>query len=115
MEEDTQLRESLAELLTLEGFKVYPTGNGQAGLHSTKEYLPDLIICARMFIDMSCWEVLQSLQEEKTTRDIPFLFLSSIPIGIHHERMEKSKEAVVLTKPFPIKEFISIINSSLKL
>lgn len=60
IEREEILRKSLSELLTFQGYDLLEARNGYIGLHYAKVYLPDLVICARMFSDMDGWEVLDA-------------------------------------------------------
>lgn len=109
IERDNTLRDSLEELLTFEGYEVFEAANGYLGLQVAKKYLPDLIICSRLSPDLSCWEIVQQLKTEESTNQIPFIFLSSKPAGEEHQKMTEEVELIVLTKPFEIDEFLTII------
>ncbi len=100
-------------LLLLENFKAYHAKQGYAGLQIAKKHLPDAIICSRMFSDISCWDVFQALQKEEITKQIPFIFLSSIPSGEYHEKLEKNSSAIILTKPFCINQLMTVIHDCL--
>lgn len=113
IEHDLSLREALAELLSLEGYEVFETENGYLGLQLAKKHLPDLILCSRMFADINCWDVLRALKEDETTKQIPFIFLSSKPIGEEHQKMEKNKDVIVLIKPFSIEKLKKTIQECL--
>lgn len=103
------LKDTLVDFFHFEGFEVYHAANGEEGLKLAKEYLPDLILCARMFPDINCWEVFQELRRDESTKNIPFIFLSSKPSGILHQQLESIDSTIILTKPFSIEELINSI------
>ncbi len=111
LEEDEPLRETLVELLTLNGYMVYNAENGSIGISMAKELTPDLILCASQFSDISCWEVFTILRKEKSTRNIPFLCISSRPLK--DEDRVLPNQVSILIKPFNIKTLIDKIENSI--
>jgi signal transduction histidine kinase len=77
IEDEAPLRLTLAERLTLEGFRVQTAPNGPAGLRLVQEQAPDLILCDIMMPGMDGYAVLQALQANDRTAAIPFIFLTA--------------------------------------
>jgi CheY-like chemotaxis protein len=77
IEDNEDIRETLAELLTLEGFVVETADCGLYGLQLAREFKPDLIICDILMPGLDGYGVLLSLRQNKQTCDIPFIFSSS--------------------------------------
>lgn len=113
IEDDSNVRGNIAALLEEENFAVAIADNGKAGIEKAKEFLPDLIICDVLMPIASGYEVLQELAKSKTTRSIPFIFLtakverSDIRLG-----MELGADDY-LFKPFKLEELLNAINSRL--
>ena len=113
IERDNTLHGSLTELLSLQGYEILEAKNGYSGLRYAKAYLPDLIICSRLFSDINAWEVLQALKKEEITKGIQFIFLSSKPAGKIHQKMIKAAQLIVIVKPFDISRFLAVVQDSL--
>jgi two-component system, sensor histidine kinase and response regulator len=77
IEDETQIRENLLEILELEGFNVLVAENGRIGLELAREHIPDLIICDVMMPEIDGYDVLVSLRQDPNTIHIPFVFLSA--------------------------------------
>ncbi|WP_298284940.1 response regulator [uncultured Lutibacter sp.] len=77
IEDDTVLRETTAEILELENYKVFTAANGKRGVEQAKIMLPDIIICDIMMPEMDGYEVLEILSTYEETKRIPFIFLSA--------------------------------------
>lgn len=76
--EDEQLvRESICELLTLQGFEISSAADGSAGLRLARQLKPDLIISDISMPGMNGHEVLVALQTDPETSSIPFIFLTA--------------------------------------
>jgi DNA-binding response OmpR family regulator len=113
IEDDTALLENTAELLELENFKVLTASNGADGVRLATINIPDLIVCDIMMPKQDGYTVLKKLSLNKTTQNIPFIFLSAkterkeIRLG-----MDLGADDYI-TKPFENEELISSINSRL--
>ena len=77
IEDEELIRESLEDLLLVEGFKVITAENGERGMHLAKQNQPDLIICDVMMPIFNGYEVLEWLRQDKELSTVPFLFLTS--------------------------------------
>lgn len=77
IEDDAPLRLTLAERLTLEGFRVLTAADGPAGLRLVQEQPPDLILCDIMMPGLDGYGVLRGLQKDPRTAAIPFVFLTA--------------------------------------
>lgn len=110
MERDDPLRETLVDVLTYKGYLVSPAKKGFSGLQMINEQIPNLVICSRKFADLNCLDVLRVLKGDPSTKHIPFIFLSSKPMGIEHQIIEGDASSVILVKPFSTLELIQIID-----
>ena len=113
IEDDTVVRENTAELLELENYIVITASNGKIGVEQAKQFNPDIIICDIMMPELDGYGVLKALSKEKTTKHIPFIFLTA-----KTERKDVRKGMDMgaddyLTKPFDESELISAIESRL--
>lgn len=113
--EDTDIvRRSTATILRYENFEVITAKDGEEGIALALNELPDLILCDVMMPKVNGYQVLEALQEEYTTRTIPFIFLTgrdtreNIRHGMHLGADD------YLTKPFTKPELLQTIESQLK-
>ena len=77
VDNDAGIRETLAELLELEGYEVRQAENGLVALRMVAERRPALILLDLMMPVMSGWQVLERLHEDGELRTIPVLVLSA--------------------------------------
>ena len=77
IEDEDALRSTLADRLTLEGFRVQVAANGEDGLRQIGEEVPDLILCDIMMPGLDGFGVLRACQLEERTATIPFIFLTA--------------------------------------
>ena len=114
IEDDTDIRENLAEILELANYKVFTAPDGQAGVTLAVQQKPDLIICDIMMPVLDGYGVIHMLQKNKDTTNIPFIFLTA-----KAERAEVRKGMELgaddyITKPFNSTELLNAIESRLK-
>ena len=113
IEDDTVLRENIAELLELSDFEVLTAPNGKLGLKSININVPDIIICDIMMPELDGYEVLNEVTKNNKTKHIPFIFLSA---KTEHQDVRKGMNLGAddyITKPFTEDELVSAIKSRL--
>ena len=109
IEDELNIRESLAELLELKNYEVVTAKNGQEGIIRAIQHLPDLILCDVMMPIFDGYQVLALIRKNKNLANTPFLFLTA----------KTSKEDIregmslgaddYLTKPFTSKELFNAV------
>ncbi|WP_456463694.1 response regulator [Lutibacter sp.] len=113
IEDDTVLRETTAEILELESYKVVTAADGKKGVEQAKLVVPDLVICDIMMPEMDGYDVLKSLSEDTKTKRIPFIFMSAkTEVKDVRKGMDLGADDY-LTKPMNIELLLSAIESRL--
>jgi two-component system, OmpR family, alkaline phosphatase synthesis response regulator PhoP len=113
IEDESQIRENIKEILELTGFTAITAVNGFSGLQIAKSTLPDLILCDIMMPELDGYDVLQALRQDSLTALLPLIFLTAkvdrtdLRLG-----MELGADDY-LTKPFETDELLRAINSRL--
>ncbi len=72
IEDNQDIRESTAEILTLADFEVTTAENGRKGVEMAQVSVPDIILCDVMMPEMDGYNVLYLLRKIESTADIPF-------------------------------------------
>ncbi len=113
IEDEPLIRDSLEDVLNLEGYKLTTAQNGRAGIEAVQTDLPDLIICDINMPDMNGYSVLERLRSNPQTRDVPFVFLTARS-GREDQRkgMEMGADDF-LTKPFTVDELLRTVRTRL--
>ena len=63
IDDDAHLRESLAEVLAMEGFTCFEAGNAKTGIDSAKKNNPDVVIMDIQLPDSSGFQICQELRK----------------------------------------------------
>lgn len=69
--------EMMNRLLTNQGYVVYKAYNGHDGLEQAVAHIPDLILLDVMMPEMNGFEVLEHLQQDPRTAQIPVIFITA--------------------------------------
>lgn len=113
IEDDLPIRESIVDLLEMNGFKALSAENGREGLAIAQESRPDLILCDIRMPELDGFGVLEGVRETPTIAMTPFIFLSA------HSKMTDMRRGMALGaddylfKPFDPDELLSAISARL--
>ena len=77
IEDNVDVRENTAEILTLANYHVSTAQNGKEGVELAQQQNPDLIICDIMMPVLDGYGVLHMLSKNPETATIPFIFLTA--------------------------------------
>jgi two-component system, OmpR family, alkaline phosphatase synthesis response regulator PhoP len=113
IEDELTVRESLIDLLEIEGFKAIAAENGKVGLRLAQEHNPDLVLCDISMPEMDGFGVLQRLREHPDTGAMPFIFLTARTTKIEFRRGMELGADDYLFKPFTVDELLSAISARL--
>lgn len=114
IEDNTEIRENMAEILGLTGYTVYTAADGKQGVEQALSIKPDLIICDIMMPVLDGYGVLHMMQKNEDLQSVPFIFLTA-----RSERNEIRKGMEMgaddyITKPFDGTELLQAIEIRLR-
>lgn len=100
VEDDSEVRHNLIELLEAESFSVEACVNGREALDRLRHFVPDIIVCDVMMPVMDGHALLLEVRRMKHFADIPFIFLTA-KADPQEQRIGMNMGADdYLTKPF---------------
>src|SRR5262245_50418903 len=106
VEDDTDLREMMAQLLTLEGFKAATATNGREALDFLRSGVtPQLILLDRMMPVMDGWEFQREQQRDPNLAHVPVVVLSALEPG----RAAEPPAREFLKKPLDFNRLLEIV------
>jgi len=115
IEDNTDIRENIAELLELEGYKVTAVANGREGLQLAKEQLPDIVLSDVIMPELTGHDVYRELKKDELTRFIPFVFITSSVEKKEVEAAINNGADGYIQKPFEEKELFDAIKRCIKI
>jgi CheY-like chemotaxis protein len=114
IDDNHDIRENTAEILSLGGYRTYTAENGKKGVELALAEKPDLIVCDIMMPELDGYGVLHLLRKNPETENIPLIFLTAKAERSDLRRgMEMGADDYV-TKPFEEVELMNAIESRLK-
>lgn len=79
VEDEQDIRDTMAEILRDEGFEVFEAANGKLGFDSYTRDKPDVIVSDIMMPEVDGYGFLKLVRESKTKNNtVPFIFLSAL-------------------------------------
>lgn len=113
IEDNPEVRENTAEILSLANYEVHTAENGKVGVEMATREKPDLIICDIMMPELDGYGVLHILSKKPETASIPFIFLTA-----KTEKTDIRKGMTLgaddyLTKPFDDTDLLNAIEARL--
>ena len=105
VDDDIDIRQTIAEILQSEGYSVATAGNGEAALTRIAERMPALILLDLQMPVMSGWEVLSHLRERSIP--IPVVFMTA---GYRAQtEAERHRAEGHLGKPFEMDDLLGLV------
>jgi CheY-like chemotaxis protein len=114
IDDNNDIRENTAEILSLAGYQTFTAENGKRGVELAGREKPDLIVCDIMMPELDGYGVLHLLKNRPETENIPFIFLTAkTERGDFRKGMELGADDYI-TKPFDDIELLKAIEIRLK-
>jgi CheY-like chemotaxis protein len=106
VEDDADLREMMAQLLSLEGYRAETVPNGRAALeYLRKGDFPELILLDLMMPVMDGWEFRRRQQEDPALSNVPVVVLSALD----QSRAADIGGAAFLKKPLDFDRLLELV------
>ena len=108
VEDDADLREMMAQLLSLEGFQAAAVANGREALdYLHHQASPDVILLDLMMPVMDGWEFRRLQQADPVLADVPVIVLSALD----QSRTADVSASAFLKKPLDFDRLLELVRS----
>jgi len=114
IEDNTDMRENIAEILELANYDVTTAPDGKEGVKHAQEIMPDLIICDIMMPELDGYGVLHILGKDPKTARIPFIFLTAKAEKSDMRKGMNLGADDYISKPFDDTELLDAVEVRLK-
>jgi signal transduction histidine kinase/DNA-binding response OmpR family regulator len=115
VDDNTTNLQLLMNLLTEQGYIVYPASDGELALEFVQSTLPDLILLDIKLPGLDGYEVCRQLQADERTRPIPIVFLSALENERDKVKGFQAGGIDYITKPFQQEEMLARVRIHLRL
>ncbi len=107
IDDDPDARDLMTRCLSKQGFRVYSSATGEAGLQLAKELRPDAITLDVMMPTMDGWTVLSALKADPDLADIPVIMMTFLNDKNHGLELGAAE---YLRKPLDYKRFAAFLS-----
>jgi len=114
IDDHDDIRENIAEILSLAGYRTLTAENGKKGVEIALRENPDLIVCDIMMPELDGYGVLHLLRKNPGTEHIPFIFLTAKTERADFRKGMEMGADDYITKPFDDIELLNAIEIRLK-
>lgn len=114
VDDDPVIRGLLEVNLEMEGHVVVTAIDGQDALDKVQADPPDLILLDVMMPNVNGWQVAEALKADKSTRDIPVVFLSARAMEADVRKGTELGVQSYVTKPFDPIDLMELVNRLLE-
>ncbi|MBN1430701.1 MAG: response regulator [Anaerolineae bacterium] len=114
VDDEENLLEALAVILTDTGYQVEAVTSGQAALDILRtpgRQQPDLIIADIVMPEMTGLQLFEIVRGSLGLNDIPFLFASAFVSSEVEDEIGKQRKASILRKPFEVDDLLQTIKT----
>jgi DNA-binding response OmpR family regulator len=114
VEDDLLLGETIAELISYNGYKVIWNKNGSEALETLRTYVPDVIICDLMMPVMDGDVFFNKIRNQRRYDNIPFIMITAnINTDVKFKQLENGVNDFI-SKPFVLKELLLKVKNLLQ-
>jgi CRP/FNR family transcriptional regulator, polysaccharide utilization system transcription regulator len=114
IEDNPDVRENLAEILSLSNYQALTAENGKVGVEMAIGHHPDLILCDVMMPELDGFGVLHILAKNPDTAGIPFIFLTAKTEKSDIRKGMNLGADDYISKPFDDVELLEAIETRLR-
>ncbi len=102
-------RKIVRHLLGRTSYRLLEAGDGEAGVKTAREAVPDLIIMDIQLPKLSGLEATRQLHADPVTAPIPIIVITSFALAGDEEKARAAGAAAYLAKPYSPRELLEMI------
>ncbi len=110
VEDTADLRHNIVEVLSMEGFTVSDSANGEEALVLLETINPDLIITDLLMPKMNGFDLIQNIRQNIQWKNIPILVFSATPPIENEKRVLELGANSYLKKPSTLEALVDVVN-----
>jgi CheY-like chemotaxis protein len=114
IEDNTEMRENISEILDLAGYETHSAADGLIGIQAARQHKPDLILCDIMMPNLDGFGVIKIMQQDENLKSIPLIFLTAKAEREDFRKGMNLGAEDYLLKPFEDSDLLEVIEKKLK-
>ncbi len=107
VDDEATIRETIAELLEIEGYRVETARDGLDALRRLRQAKPDVIVVDLMMPRLDGWGLVRACRADPALADLPVIAMSARPDVA--QSVAGLDVQVCLTKPFQVDELLAAL------
>ena len=109
VEDEEEVLVFVGNILKRANYEVYSTTSGKEAVAISKRVIPDMIVLDIILPDIDGGKVAEILYEDKTTTDIPILFLTGLITKVEEQLVKKIGKRYIMAKPITEEELLNMV------
>lgn len=109
IEDQPLIRETMADILALEGHRVTLACDGEEGIALFEDGEYDIVCTDLGMPGLSGWEVVRAIKQRR--HDVPVIMVTGWGVTIDQSQMEREGVEAVIAKPFDMEEVLGIVRN----
>lgn len=114
VDDHEQIRDSISEILDLEGYEVQTAVNGKDAMEKVAGFQPDLIVTDILMPDMDGYELMMKKWTDQQIYEIPIIVVSAMVSKYDIAAGKALGAKKYITKPFKAQELIQAVAEFVK-
>ena len=112
IEDDPLIRETIADMLSLEDHKVTLAANGEEGISLFKEGKYDIVFTDLGMLGLTGWEVAKAIKGHRS--GVPVILVTGWGAGVAQVGIDRNTVDEILPKPFDMDELLRLVSELMK-
>ena len=113
IDDDPDVLDTVLRVLQSEGYEVSTAANGNRGIRTVRDVMPDLILCDITMPVIDGYGIFQAVKSDLKTNNIPFVFLTALGSRADQRKGMELGADDYLIKPFNTKELLSCVRTQI--
>jgi DNA-binding response OmpR family regulator len=106
IDDDSDIRDAVTEVLSFEGHEVFTAAEGEQGLVRCRMVRPDLVLLDLMMPGMNGWDFLKALRRDEVLGQTQVVVVSALG------RVPELPVAGFLPKPFGLEALVALVRTA---
>lgn len=113
VDDHEQIRQSISEILSLEGYEIQTAINGKDALEKVAAFQPDLIVTDILMPDMDGYELMMKKWTDQIMYEVPVIVVSAMVSKYDIAAGKALGAKKYITKPFKAQELLAAVQEFL--
>ena len=108
IEDEPLIRDTIADILSLDGHKVTLAENGEGGLSLFRKGRYDIVFTDLGMPGLTGWDVTRAIKGHR--RDVPVIMVTGWGVGIDQSQVDRNGVDGVISKPFSMDKLLDLVH-----